>query len=1420
MKNAVREGTAILHIDFSRIRSFGTGQSDAFEELCCQIFRRLYLSSLPSGSQFSRFRGSGGDGGVEAIWTLPNGEKWGLQAKYFYELESTQLRQMRESLVQAVENHPELTRYIFCLPFNPTGPTAGGRRGTSQTEKLERWVQQQQHELHERNISVAIEFWTETVLRDNLIEADPYGGMQRYWFDLELMTHHWLWERLEDAKTQAGRRYSPRLAVHVPAFDALEAFACSENWKARVDNLIQELGDKAGIWFRLKRSFSGGSDDVATLAQVSCNQLRSLESDLSFATDLESSFDIPGVMSKIDNLISTLRELEALLATELRDNYGENADSIMFRQFRAEYMADFPAEKLDITRELIQCLEKLNTWVKSSECCLPRSSRMLLRGPAGIGKTHAIIDHAIYRTERGQICLVFFGEDFTGAEPWEVIASKLGLSGNVNRDELWGMINAAAEASGKSAIIYIDALNESQERRRWKQSWLPTLRQQIARYSHLKLCVSCRDTYLDEVLEEGVDWPQVTHNGFLGREFEAVTRFFEFYELEPPATPLLQPEFRNPLFLHCVCQGIKGVGRTSLPLGSIGFTFVLRLLLEEKNKRISQVCDYDPRFNKTSEALRNLARMMASRSTRLLPIDVAKSVIDSVHPVVDYSRSLFYQLEKEGLIALVELPSQHLAAKEWYCRFTFERVADFLIAASMLEGIEAETIREQFTTGRLSFVTSSNEVVREFRGLLEAWSIILPEQYNVELVDVIESVDRYSILFPIMFSGFTWRSSQTFTDNTKRLILDGLSNTVSFESAMDALLGLAVIPDHPLNSIFLDGILRSETLTGRDSSWSVYLHFDYQKNMSGYRLLEWALKADLTTFSQTTVKLWAITLSWFCSASDRRVRDRATKGLVRLCVSKPGIMSDLLTAFLDVEDDYILERVSLACYSAVLMVKDDQCLTQLCDIVYTRVFLTQNIPLNVLIRDWLRLIMELGVNRGILNDSFNPEYFRPPFNSPWPIRFPDKQDIEHLLKQDAFKREMNLDSYGIGTDFARYMLQPKLLRRYDIESCGITKEQVYSWFIRTVAEELGYPGEGERCYKYDRYLVWTYGGGRSKPTWAERLGKKYYWILLQRLAGIFADHVPLRHDYWDSDDVETFVPRLQGIEFRDIDPTDLRDLSTSLGDHFNWWKPINYDFTSVSHISDTEWIGNADFPNPEEWVEVSDPDGQRWIHLSLSYSLKSEPPTGSRSHYPYRNMGTVMYAVTVPRDSLQLVRQAVNGAEYSPSFTEFQADNYRIFFGEYPTSLACEQSFETGELWVKCSIPGADEAQATTIALLRSGNFEYDCSTDSEVPSLQVPSPELIDFGRLAWDGQSAWVNDDGDIQIVNVRNELGSALLIRKTYLQEYLRCKSLVLVGIGIHEKMVITDGVNDLGIHELRFVWSFDGQNIEEVDSFNRV
>ncbi|MBO1055846.1 MAG: hypothetical protein HEQ27_04655 [Dolichospermum sp. JUN01] len=149
---------------------------------------------------------------------------------------------------------------------------------------------------------------------------------------------------------------------------------------------------------------------------------------------------------------------------------------------------------------------------------------------------------------------------------------------------------------------------------------------------------------------------------------------------------------------------------------------------------------------------------------------------------------------------------------------------------------------------------------------------------------------------------------------------------------------------------------------------------------------------------------------------------------------------------------------------------------------------------------------------------------------------------------------------------------------------------------------------------------------------------------------------------------------------------------------------------------------------------------------------------------------------------------------------------------EYPNTITCHQRFETREIDLKCEIPGTENAELTMIQLLRGNEWEYDCSQDEYSENINVPAPDLVNFGNLKWDGQSSWLDESNTIQVTEVSTGIGSGLLIKSDYLKKFLQSSSLALIFIGFQEKFVIDKQFSGASsIHELKTVYISDGQNI---------
>ena len=99
-----------------------------------------------------------------------------------------------------------------------------------------------------------------------------------------------------------------------------------------------------------------------------------------------------------------------------------------------------------------------------------------------------------------------------------------------------------------------------------------------------------------------------------------MNRFFVHHGIQP-TTPLLLPEFTNPLFLKLFCQGVKANGWQQVPLGLRGITAILDMLLDATNIRLSKPdrMNYDLASNPVRKATDILVQMMATSGTYQLP---------------------------------------------------------------------------------------------------------------------------------------------------------------------------------------------------------------------------------------------------------------------------------------------------------------------------------------------------------------------------------------------------------------------------------------------------------------------------------------------------------------------------------------------------------------------------------------------------------------------------------------------------------------------------------------------------------------------------------------------------------------------------------------------------------------------------------
>ena len=1365
-------------MDFTNIRPFNGSKYEAFEEFCCQLAYRY--DSVPQNSEFHRYRGAGGDGGVECIWKLPDGKEWGWQVKYVFNLNNAK-SQLDSSIKTALKIHPKLTKYFICLPFNLTGPT--GRMGKSETQKFEEYKQEWQELAKKNGMSVEFILWNKTILIDRLFAIDTNGSRARYWFNEIFLNEAWFRNHIRKALKIAEPRYSPYLGVEMPIYKSFEAFGEVPSFQKEVKQKYDDIMKLYQQWASTLSTKQSEFGPTPEISQENIELAKNLSDTLKEMGETITEKESSDVASKLNDLIKSAKEYAKILKDKFKEGIEEKhgkgaADSVPFRQFMAEYMVSFPTANYDLARETLEKLNELEKW-NESYGRLIFEDVVLIYGPAGIGKTHTICDVASMRLKNGLKSIVLFGEQFTNGEPWRQTQSILGLSPSLSKDDILTALDIVGESLGCPVIIFIDALNETKPYDFWKR-YLKSLIQDIKSYKWVKLCVSCRSTYLD-LLPEKLKIFKLEHKGFEGIEFEAGIQFFTYYGLELPSVPLLQPEFSNPLFLKLTCESLKDAGLSRFPENRFSFSEIVDYFLASKEKKIAFELNCNVNKQLVRKAISQIIAKMQEDRKRSLSWEDAEKVCTNLWPYQERSRSLLEALIRESLLR------EDREAGDNVVLFSFERLGDFLLAQKLLEQvINIEELKKAFEpSGLLYFIIQS---LSENMGLLEALAVLIPEKFDAELSDVVEK-SLIDLIIPVVIESIRWRKPSSITEGTKQIVKQALSNREIFVQTMDVIFSKSVYPKHPLNANWFHQFTLRDSMSFRDRWLSPFLHFEYDRKSSVRHLIDWAFKVDPRDVSSQVISLWVTILIWFLSASDRRVRDNATKAIVRLTELHCDIWPEILDKFYGIDDDYIIERLLSASYCALIRSQNIDALKDTAGKVFQQIFKNkQTIPTNVMIRDSARAILELALERHALPDNINPQDFRPPYKSNWPGSLPSDDEIKKL--ENSFKNHKHYgairqlidsmqpehSSIGMYGDFGRYIFQSAL----DIwDTQDITIQNLSNLAIKIIFEELGY--DIDTHGEFDRYIMSKYGPGRGRPSWAERIGKKYQWIALYRLVGMVSDNFRIKKDSWDKPSHDLYGRRL-----KDIDPTILLKKTFTTKKN-SWWSPVRYNFEKYKNISDAEWLSPNDFPDSSQMLLIKDPKNGRAYYVLLSF-----PEWTSRKdkEYPYRRIWMQLRSYLVPKNSYAKLQDWLKTKNLIRNWMPEGYEFYDSFIGEYPWAIPFREFFKEQPEWKEIN-----DYKRNNLKILPTSNSLL-CERDRDESientlSIEVPAREFFLEANLNWDGRGSYLNNKSPAFIFPSVYEAGPySLLVEKQFLEELLEKENLVLVWTVLGEKQIIQE------------------------------
>lgn len=996
----------MIDIDFLRIRTFDGSKDGGFEELICQL---AHLNKPSNNHIFIRKDGAGGDAGVECFWKLKDGKEHAWQAKYFTErLGNSEWNQINNSVRTALTKHPNLTKYYICVPrdFNDSRKNVpSGKPVTSSLDRWQKYVKEWTALAESKNMNVEFIYWGRHELTTMLQTNDPdYIGKVFYWFNEPVLSEKVFEDITNKSKTAIGDRYSDEYHVNLPITKKLDGLGLSQQWSLDINkqkrilsnllNRVAELDQYQNTVIDKGLKWSYFKEEIMIFIKI--------YSEILNAQYASNQFEIARI--KIEPLEQAARKFYSFC-------WDKNDSNTEWKEVRRKFS------------EILDEIKDISLFVSSVNVQVYESKSAVILGEAGIGKSHLLCDIAVRRLEENLPTVFLLGQRYSGGNILNFLADELDLK-TATYKQLLGALDAAGEAKGTRTLIIIDALNEGNYRLDWKNH-LTEFVMELKRYPNVSLLLSCRETYEELILPNSIEKYviKIQHEGFRGYEHRAAMKYLTKQGIDKPSVPVLSPEFSNPLFLKTCCKAIKSRSLSSFPKGLEGQTAIFNFYLDSIEEIIRVKKRYFKGQRIVTKVVETIVRKMFPDNMFGIEINEAWELINNLDPKPFFEDDLITLLTSEGLLALDVITDSNGDSKE-VVRFTYERFSDYFIAENLMDDLSVENLEFEFgedgTIGRLI-----KECYR-YSGLIEALGIAFPEKLNKEFVDFIpKEASEYRFIFDKSFADVLLLRNKYSITNRSIDLLNEITGYGFVKDSLEKLLTLATEPEHPLNAEFLHRNLKFLTMPERDYFWSTHIAItDYEEDEEQPEsivrtLINWSLDAKLEGVEKERIRLLSYALLWMTTTSNRKVRDQATKSLVRILCTEPSIVIELLTEFDSIDDIYLRERLYAVAYGVVCNIENIALVKHIAEKVYQIQFADGSPYPHLLLRDYARGIMENALYRNLVEEN-KISRFRPPYKSEWPIENPTNLELENLAGEKHSSIMSSL--MGFPGDFGNYTM--------------------------------------------------------------------------------------------------------------------------------------------------------------------------------------------------------------------------------------------------------------------------------------------------------------------------------------------------------------------------------------------------------------
>lgn len=1274
--------------------------------------------------------------GVEAEPVrIKNGKRASFQAKYFEKgVKYKQIEDSMDKVIQWIAGEIDEV-YLFC--------NSNIKRSCDSFQRIEK-------KLSEQNIQIVI------VSNEEILEiASRYDHIKQAYFDIMCLPFAWFEENVHRALDDLGIRYNKDLNVFTKTCEKLDLFL-------KNDRAVYYLNEKK----------------QAILSEIQ-EQSKKREVDYDY----------------VEKIYSAINDLEDADSDNIKDslNWYKTVEDIIAEEKQAKLdlieTGKVSTDKLDELYWELELTSDLK--LTQEERRLLSQNAVMLAGNAGIGKSHLFAIEVNQRIKEGTASILLLGESFTSEGPITgQILSSLGL--NCSIDEFLSFLERTGEEQKKEVVIFIDAINESSYKNIWKNG-LKAFVDMIGDYSYISLAISYRSGYEKMLLSEGMNNSikngqvcSIVHTGFKDNSVSAMRQFFDYYSIPFSPVYVLQERMTNPLFLMIFCKTYND------NYSSLSLTHVFKNFVNVVEKEIQQRFAIESDGGFLWDLLKEIAAYCIEKGIRRISKrDILKLCYWNDYGFSD-KQTFLHVITKAGL--LTEIP---YGDNEDYS-FGYDLFRDFVLADYIIS--KYSDVSELTSYLIADVLKIENGTIGDYGGEDIFYCVLdlIATHKHTELMEIFDLVTDEEDSWHICngyISSYSWRNDRAIKAD---VFVDFINkHNVSIDTLMRTLIENSARISSAINARFLHEILLNMSIADRDYQWTIFINGLFEKEERIYQLIdlfEHNLKA--CDIADEECELFLILFGWLFTASNRTLRDHASKAMVNLLGEHPRKIKWIIEQFMDVNDPYVVERVLCNCLGAIVgWIPEKVIVSDVVKYLYKNFFSTSSIYEDALVREYARLIIEFYVKTYSNDLKMDLNLIRPPYTS-MDIPIVEKQEYKsedygsglHRVAASMYPNDIT-EGHMYG-DFGRYIFE-SVIHMFD----DVNVENSYHYAMQYIRDVIGYTDKSFSEYDaHTRSAVYY----RPNPSHIERIGKKYQWLALRSIVARLGDNHKLRDDTdydgtWQLYSIRDFDPTIRNIS--DAEPVQYPSFATRL---------IENDFSpSDDHDTVGNWLadkGSYIESNANSLI-IEDSSGIKWVRLYINseqnkkiFSLRNrffETQKGEQHSW----FQAEAYFVR-NQDAEELYKLSLDTDFWGQWFPRGNSSTMRMF-GEYPWSPACnelrdyewENADGTPQVTNSFDISKVSVMNATINALWES---QYDASFQ-EYPKQDIPCLKLLEDLKLHEGVINGNFYDEKERLIAFDSCNVGipEGLVIRLDALQSFLNENDFQLFWILLAEKRFYCGG-----------------------------